>query len=86
MLKHPFHFPVSLKILLNPILTISFLIVLPASIFDCLQETQVRFLGQEDPMEKEMATHSIFLPGESHGQRSLAGHNPWGHKESDMSE
>ena len=28
----------------------------------------------------------IFLPGESHGQRSLVGYNPWGHKESDMTE
>ena len=26
----------------------------------------------------------VFLPGESHGQRSLAGYSPWGHKESDM--
>ena len=34
-------------------------------------ETQVRSLGQDDPLEKEMATHSIFLPGKSHGQRSL---------------
>ena len=25
----------------------------------------------------------VFLPGESHGQRSLAGYSPWGHKESD---
>ena len=25
----------------------------------------------------------VFLPGESNGQRSLAGYNPWGHKESD---
>ena len=25
----------------------------------------------------------IFLPGESHGQRSLAGYSPWGHKELD---
>ena len=33
---------------------------------------QVQFLGQEDPLEEGMATHSIFLPGESHGQRSLA--------------
>ena len=23
----------------------------------------------------------VFLPGEFHGQRSLAGHSPWGHKE-----
>ena len=28
----------------------------------------VRSLGGEDPLEKGMATHSIFLPGESHGQ------------------
>ena len=27
-----------------------------------------------------------FLPGESHGQRSLAGCSPWGHKKSDMTE
>ena len=27
-----------------------------------------------------------FLPGKSHGQRSLAGYNPWGCKESDMTE
>ena len=27
-----------------------------------------------------------FLPGESHGQRSLVGYSPWGHKESDMTE
>ena len=26
-----------------------------------MQETQVRFLGQEDPLEKEMATHSSTL-------------------------
>ena len=28
----------------------------------------------------------VFLPGESHGQRSLAGYSPWGHIKSDMSE
>ena len=28
----------------------------------------------------------IFLPGESHGQRSLVGYSPWAHKESDMTE
>ena len=28
----------------------------------------------------------VFLPGESHGQRSLAGYSPWGHKESDINE
>ena len=29
---------------------------------------------------------SLFLPGESRGQRSLAGYCPWGHKESDTAE
>ena len=31
-------------------------------------------------------THFIFLPGESHGQRSLLGYSPWDHKESDTTE
>ena len=26
----------------------------------------------------------VFLPGESHGQRSLVSYSPWGHKEPDM--
>ena len=42
-----------------------------------VQETQVRFLGREDPLEKEMASTQVSLPGESHGQRSLAGYSPW---------
>ena len=94
-------------------------------------ETRVRFLGREDPLEREMATHSstlawkipwmeepgrlrsmwllrvghdwatslllftltqwrrkwqptpVFLPGESHGWRSLVGYSPWGRKDSD---
>ena len=33
-----------------------------------------------------MATTPVFLPGESHGQRSLVGYSPWGRKESDTSE
>ena len=28
----------------------------------------------------------VFLPGESHGQRSLEGYSPWGHKELDTTE
>ena len=51
-----------------------------------MRETRVQSLGQEDPLEKEMVTHSVFLPGESHGRRSLAGYSPWGRKESDMTE
>ena len=41
-------------------------------------ELQVQSLGQEDPLEEGMATHSVFLPGESHAQRSLMGYSPWG--------
>ena len=34
-------------------------------------------LGQEDPLEKEWQPTSVFLPGKSHGQRSLMGYSPW---------
>ena len=37
-------------------------------------------------LEKDMATTPVFLPGESHGQRSLADYSPWGFKESDTTE
>ena len=39
----------------------------------CKRQTHVWSLGWENPLEKEMATHSSILPGESHGQRNLAG-------------
>ena len=51
-----------------------------------MQENSVWSLGQEDPLEKGMATHSSILPGEFHGQRSLTGYSPRGGKESDMTE
>ena len=41
-----------------------------------MQETWVRFLGQEDRLEKRMATHSCGLAWRIHGQRSLAGYSP----------
>ena len=43
-------------------------------------------LGQEDPLQKEMATHLVFLNGTFHGQRSVVGYRPWGCKESDMTD
>ena len=49
-------------------------------------ETWVQSPGWEDLLEKGMATTPVFLPGEFHGQRSLAGYSPWGHKESDTTE
>ena len=49
-------------------------------------ETWVRSLGQEDPLEKEMATHSSILAWEIHGWRSLVAYSPWGRKELDTTE
>ena len=49
-----------------------------------MRENWVPSLGWEDPLEEGMATTPVFLPEESHGQRSLAGYSPWGHKESDI--
>ena len=48
-----------------------------------MQETQVQFPDHEDPPEKEMAPTPVFLPGKSHGQRSLGDYSLWGCKESD---
>ena len=45
-----------------------------------MQETLVGFLGWEDLLEKRKSYHSSFLPGESNGQRSLAGYSSWSHK------
>ena len=50
------------------------------------QETWVRSLGWEDPLEWAWKPIPVFWPGESHDQRSLAGYSPWGHKESDTTE
>ena len=62
-------------------------------------QTRVRSLGQEDPLEKKMVTHSsilawripwtpipVFLPGESRGRRSPVGSSLWGRKELDTTE
>ena len=38
------------------------------------------------PWRRECQPTPVFLPGESHGQRSLVGYSPWGCKESDMTE
>ena len=51
-----------------------------------MQETQIHFLDQEDPLEEDLQPTPVFLPRESHGQRSLAGYGPWGCKESDRTE
>ena len=56
---------------------------LPAGAGDT--EMGVRSLRWEDPLEEGMQP-PVLLPGESQGQRRLAGHSPQGHKESDTTE
>ena len=51
-----------------------------------MQEMQVRSLGWDDPLEEGMAPTPVFLLGECHGQRTLAGYNPGGHEESGRTE
>ena len=46
-----------------------------------MQEMQVQSLGKEDPLEgRAWQPTPVFLPGKSHGQRSLVGYSLWGHK------
>ena len=53
-----------------------------------MQETWVRFLSWEDPLEEGMATHSSTLARRIPMDRGqpMVGYNRWGHEESDMSE
>ena len=50
------------------------------------RETQVQSLGQEDLLEKEMATHSSILAWRIPWTESLVGYNPQGRKELDTTE
>ena len=46
-----------------------------------MQETRIRTLGREDPLEKEVANNTpVLLPGKSQGQKSLVGYSPQDHK------
>ena len=81
-------FPKGLFLLSPPLVFLSF----PASALPHLM-TQGSFIAgvgwrliEFRPLEKGMATTPVFLPREFHGQKSLVGHSPWGHKELDMSE
>ena len=51
-----------------------------------MQETWVQSLGQEDPLEKEMATHSSFLAWRIPWTEEPGGYSPQGRKESDKTE
>ena len=52
-----------------------------------MQETWVQSLGQEDPLKKEMATHSSILAWKIPWTEEPGGlYSPWGCKESEMTE
>ena len=46
-----------------------------------MQETQIRSLGQEDPLEKGMTTLSSILAWRISWTEDPVGYSPWGHKE-----
>ena len=54
----------------------------------CRRGRRLRFHPQvgKIPWRRKWQPAPVFLPGESHGHRSLAGYSPWGHKESDTTE
>ena len=49
-----------------------------------MQEIWVQFLGWEDPLRRAWQPTRVFMPGEFHGQRSLAGYSPLGNNKSDV--
>ena len=48
-----------------------------------MQETWIQPLVRKIPWRSEWLLTPVFLPGESNGQKSLAGFSPWGHKKLD---
>ena len=55
-------------------------------ILPAMQETQVRFLSWEDPLEKGIANHSSILAWRIPWTESLVGYSPWGLRELDSTE
>ena len=57
----------------------------PASAGDARDMGSDLWVGKM-PWSRKWQCTAVFLPGESHGQRSLVGNSPWGCKESDITE
>ena len=51
-----------------------------------IQETWVQSLGWEESLKRKWQHTPVFLLGEFHGQKSLAGYSSWGLKELDTTE
>ena len=62
------------------------LVAQTAKRLSAMQKTQVRSLGWEDPLEKEMAAHSSILAWKIPWVSEPCSYRPWGRKESDMTE
>ena len=51
-----------------------------------MQETEFNSWVGKISWRRKWHPAPVFLPGKSHGQRSMEGYSPWGHKESDVTE
>ena len=51
-----------------------------------MQETRVQSWVKKIPWRREWLPTPVFLPGKFNGERSLASHSPWDHKELDMND
>ena len=58
---------------------------LPANAGDVRRRESDPWVGKI-PWRRKWLPTPVLLPGKSHGQRSLAGYGPWGHKESETTE
>ena len=79
-------FIVTLKLGKKGELNFQYLVAQMIKNLPAIQETQIQSLDQKDPWRREWLPTPVLLPGESHGQRSLEGYSPRGHKESDTTE
>ena len=79
------HYPLT-QICINSLLLGASLVAQMVKNPSTMQEIQVWSLGEEHPQRRDWLPNPVFLPGEFHGQRSLASYSPWGLKELDMTE
>ena len=52
----------------------------------CITMADLHCCMVETPWRRKRQPTPVFMPGKSHGPRSLVGYNPWGHKELDTTE
>ena len=70
--------------LVYPLLLYSLASLVAQTVKPTMRETRVQSLGQEDPLEKETATHSSIHAWEILWTEEPGGLHPWGRKELDM--